>query len=149
MKPVVTLIVIADGEHARFFLHDRPGGHLKPAVSPDFTEKHKPSRQLGEAKPGRSYASTGSARSAMENHSDPHDQAEANFAVHLASALDLLAKAEGADRMILAAAPKILGVLRKAMTPQTEKMIIATLHKDLVKTPVHDLAAHFKEHLPV
>lgn len=145
MKPVSTLIVVADGENARFFRHAKPGAGLLADPSLDMTETHKPSRDIGEARPGRSYQSSGAARSAMEPRSDPHDLAEVQFAHALAHHLDVLMAAGEADRLVIAAAPKTLGVLRKALSPATSHLVAATLGRDLVKTPVHDLPGHFAD----
>lgn len=145
MKPVSTLIVIADGENARFFRHAKPGAGLVADPSLDMSEKHQPSHDMGEARPGRTYQSHGAARSGMEPRSDPHEQAEVQFAHALAHHLDALMAADAADRLVIAADPKTLGVLRKALSPQTAGKLAATLGKDLVKTPVHDLPGHFAD----
>lgn len=149
MKPVSTLIVIADGENARFFRQAKPGDGLIADPSLDMTEKHRPSRAIGEAAPGRSYQSSGAARSAMEPRSDPHDLAEVQFAHALSHHLDALMANGEADRLVIAAAPKTLGVLRKALSPATSNLVTATLGKDLVKTPAHDLPGHFSAILAI
>lgn len=49
-----------------------------------------------------------------------------------------------ADRIILAAGPKMLGELRDLLPKALAGHVTADLAKDLIKIPLHDLAGHFK-----
>ncbi len=76
--------------------------------------------------------------------SSPKEGAER---MHLAKhAAKMLAEewAKGSyDRIVLAAGPKMLGEIRHDLPKQLHDHIAAELAKDLIKTPLHDLAKHF------
>ncbi len=48
------------------------------------------------------------------------------------------------DRIVISAGPKMLGELRHDLPKALQGHIAAELHKDLIKVPLHDLAAHFE-----
>ena len=47
------------------------------------------------------------------------------------------------DRIVIAAGPKLLGDLRAHLPKTLHAHVVAELHKDLAKTPLHDLPPHF------
>jgi protein required for attachment to host cells len=47
------------------------------------------------------------------------------------------------DRIVIAAGPKMLGEIRRELPKGVMAHVAAELHKDLIKTPIHDLPAHF------
>lgn len=73
------------------------------------------------------------------------EQERARLAHHAVEALQKVWAKGTHDRIILAAGPKTLGHLRHAMPKALQAHVVAELHKDLMKTQVHDLSSHFKE----
>lgn len=61
-------ILVADGSRARIVRYDANGKHSDDLV---FEADHKQLKEIMADKPGRSFASMGAKRSAMEYHSDP------------------------------------------------------------------------------
>lgn len=149
MKPVRTLIVVADGGKAFFWRHDGPGKRLIHLAELDFAEKSPRSHELGDDHPGRVYASKGSRRSAMQPRSDPHDQMETQFAHRIIERTSAIFEANEAEKLIIAAAPRALGELRKMLPKSLASHLTATLDKDLTKTPVAELPKHFEGVLAV
>lgn len=145
MKPVSTLVLVADGAHARYFIHRGPGAGIAALPGRDIEEPHAASHELTSDRPGRAQASPGGARSAMEPHHDAHDLAEAGFARRLAEGLPEIMRAAEADRVIVAAPPRLLGTLRRHLPAFAADRLSATLDKDLVKTPAKDLAKHLED----
>jgi protein required for attachment to host cells len=93
---------------------------------------------LGSDKPGRSFQSTGSTRSTYES-TDYHQQEEDEFAEAAADQLNaLLTNGSGA---ILIAAPRVLGVMRKRLTPQARSRITVEIDKDYAQRSVEDIVA--------
>lgn len=93
---------------------------------------------LGSDRPGRSFQSTGSTRSAHDS-TDYHQQDEDEFAEAAADQLNaLLTNGSGA---ILIAAPRVLGVMRKRLTPQTRSRITVEIDKDYAQRSVEDIVA--------
>jgi protein required for attachment to host cells len=93
---------------------------------------------LGSDSPGRSFQSTGSTRSAYDS-TDYHQQDEDEFAEAAADQLNaLLTNGSGA---ILIAAPRVLGVMRKRLTPQARSRITLEIDKDYAQRSVEDIVA--------
>lgn len=97
-----------------------------------------PARDINTDRPGRVHASVGSARSSVEQ-ADPHVAAEDKFLVELAR--DLLAEAEKSEvrRLIIVAAPRALGTLRKTWSPALKKMIVREIDGDWVNMPIVEI----------
>ena len=143
MSSLRTLIVIADGAHARFFVHDGPGKGFE-ALSKDEMKSDTPAgRDIMADRPGRSFSSVGDGRSAMEPKSDPRDLVEKEFVHEVLERAESLLASQEAERLVIAADPRSLGEMRKAISPQLEGKLTATLDKDLTKIPVKDLPKHF------
>ncbi len=144
MKPVVTWVLIADGARALVFRHDGPDNGL--AIVPDmqFSEEPLMARDIMADKQGRSFASAGHGRSAMEIPTDPVDKREADF---VRKVIEKLAKKhqDGAFRkLVIAAAPQALGDIRKIMPQQLREAVVHEMPKDLTRIPTADLPRHFE-----
>jgi protein required for attachment to host cells len=103
-----------------------------------FEQKDLPTRDLGTDQPGRTNASVGTIRSAMEQ-TDWHDQAERAFLTQLAQRLDAAVSAGKTKSLIVVAPPRALGMLRPAYSHALRGAVRAELDKDLVKMPVHEI----------
>lgn len=67
------------------------------------------------------------------------------LAKHIVAALEAEWKKGGAGRIALAAGPKMLGALRKAMPKDLAREITQEFDKDLSDIPDHALAEHLEE----
>jgi protein required for attachment to host cells len=148
MKPKVTLIAVADGSQARFYLHDRVGEPIRPAPYPAMAIDNPPTREQGTDKPGRAFNSVGGRRSAMET-ADWHQQAEDGFARTVAERIEGLLAEEPGWRLVLAAAPETLGTLRQALSPKTRQRLLGEVAKDFAKAPDKRLNQALQDLLPV
>ena len=143
MKPIVTWIVVADGGRMSVFENDGPGKGLVAVKDLHAEDSHLHNQDIEADKPGRSFASTGHARSAIEPHSDPVTLRETAFAHALATMLDARLAAGAYQRLIVAAAPTALGQIRGALSDAVDKVVVGELPKDLTKTPIVELPQHF------
>lgn len=144
IKPVVTCVLIADAATARFYRNSGPGTGLSPL--PDLsmgTDIPKGSDIMSDDR-GRSFASVGSGRSAVEPKSDPRTLVEIDFLREVSAKLDELMRGGAYDRLVIAAAPRALGEIRKLISAPVQAKLTATVDKDLVKTPGHELSKHFE-----
>jgi protein required for attachment to host cells len=126
----VTWVVAADGERALFFRNDGLDQELRPI--PELIERHNvpDTHEMMSDRAG-----------------DPHEFQEKRFIEHLARELDAAALARRFDRLIVAAPPRALGNLRKALSKQTTQLIAAEYDKDFTKSTAPDLAEHVKADL--
>ena len=149
MKPVITWIIIADGARARVLEHAGPGKGLHEVSGLERKQTPLRNADIVSDKPGRSMASVGYGRSAMEPPSDPAARREADFIGNIAVLLDEKLKKGAFDRLILAAAPQALGDLRKSISPQLQQKVMAEVSKDLTHIPNTDIGKHFEDVLAV
>lgn len=143
MKPTVTWVLLADGAQAKVFSHSGPGTGLTPVRDLLFEEEPLRARDIMADRPGRSFSSVGSGRSAMEPHSDPVEVREANFVKSVADALERKFQESAFSRLIIAAAPTALGDLRSALSDHVKGTVVAEEPKDLTNMPTPQLERHF------
>ena len=146
------LIVIADGEHARFL---RPTSHRALENMASFTSEaaHQHSADLGADRPGASFHSQSTAHHAVAPRHDLHVMAKEKFARKVAAEIDAMVEREAIDDLVIAAPPPIMSAITATLQDATGRRIIASTHKDFTKMPEGDLWPHLAEwirpaHLP-
>lgn len=125
-----TLVMVADG--AKLLLL-RNEGDEKYAVLETIAHEQQANpatHEQGTDTPGRSFASTGDARSSY-GETDWHQQSEDAFAHHAADVLEQAAGQHPDAGIIVVAAPRTLGQLRKAYGRATSGRLLAEIDKDL------------------
>lgn len=133
-----THVMVIDGANKSLFRNR--GKDFAPDLERiDHRQRHVArSSELGTDKPGRSFQSTGSARSGHES-TDYHQLEEDRFANQAADQLNVLL-ANGATA-ILIATPHVLGVMRKRLVPEARSRITAEIDKDYAQRSVADITA--------
>ncbi|MCB1518662.1 MAG: host attachment protein [Hyphomicrobiaceae bacterium] len=149
MKSTKTWILLADGNRARIVEFDGPANGLREDAGLQFAQVPMKAGEMQTDRPGRSFASAGYGRAAMAPHTDPVEKREADFTANLAATLDEKLRQNAFDRLIIAAAPKALGNLRKALSARVNEVVYAEIAKDLLNVPSDKLATHFEDVLAV
>lgn len=144
-------IVVADQSEARFYDMEGLDAPLKPAGSLSDPKAHLHDRDFKSDRPGRvfDHASTGGRRGAVGHHAtggerSPRKHEAELFARQIAEELEQAHRKDSFDRVILAAGPPFLGMLRAALTKSFHSRIAAEIPKDLV----HEPESHLLEHVP-
>ncbi len=109
--------------------------------------EHKDLREILSDKPGRSYASVGSARSAMEYASDPVKDAKRAFVNETVALLHQHFVAHDFTRLAIFAAPEMLGLLRDGLPSDLQKAVIVEMPKNLLHETPHDLRRIVTDHV--
>jgi protein required for attachment to host cells len=138
MKKTVTWILIADGTQARVLEHGGPGKGLSGVKGLDWSIPALQSKDIDSDGYGR-----GPNGGAMTSGNDASKHREAEFIRTVADVIDTKAKEGAFDRLVIAAAPIALGNLRKLLSDQTRKTVVAELDKDLTNVPTPQLERHF------
>jgi protein required for attachment to host cells len=141
MPPIIprnSLILVGDGQKALFLRNRGSAQRINLVVERILEQENPATREQGTDRPGRSIASVGVARSAMEE-ADWHHIAKERFANEIAKALYHHAHANLFERLIIIAPPKILGKLRKAFHPEVLERIAAEIPKELTSHPVSEI----------
>lgn len=149
MKPTRTWVLIADGARARVLENSGPGKGLTAIDRLVFKGDHAATRDIVDDREGRTYASHGPGRSAIDAHTDPHRELKRTFAHYLADVLGRELDARAYDRLVIVAAPVTLGDLRKVLTEKVAAKVTGWVHKDLTKTPNSEVASHLGDVLVV
>ncbi len=99
---------------------------------------------MGTAKPGRTFRSMGSGRSAYQT-ANYHQVEEDQFAKAAVEKLNILAQQSNLD-FIVVAAPHVLGVMRKHYSGDLRKRIVAEIDKDYAGRSPSDVADLLREY---
>ncbi len=137
-----TWFILADGAKARI-LQRRASEPRSFAVvvREESAEAQMPSHELTTDRPGRSYESATPSRHAVEWKTDPHEAAKIHFEQKIADLVNRAAEQGLFDALVLVAPPRVLGEVRKALSPQAKELLIAEEGKDLLGLPEQALAS--------
>ena len=141
MKPIRTLIVVADGARARFLENDGPGKGVRPALDHDLRQELPPNREIVTDKPGRD-SGPGGSRHGMAPRVDWHTFEKERFSHQVAELLRDARLQRRFDRLVLVAPPKVLGWLREQLDKPTYEMVTGELPKDLTHATDAELTKH-------
>jgi protein required for attachment to host cells len=130
-------VLVAD---ARKALVLRNGGNvldLKLQVQQVLDAPPNPAtRDQGADKPGRAVSV---GRPSAFEQTDWHALAEVQFAERIVQMLEKVSHEEAVDALVLVAPPRMLASLRKGLSDQLKRAIIAELDKDFTKHPVGEI----------
>lgn len=137
MKRPITLYLIASDQEFRLIrgegadLTELSSARLSDFAGGDFEFSTPKGRN---ASGGISFAVTsGQTESDIERP---------RLAAHATEALEAAWSAGSYDGIVVAAGPKILGALRKALPKALHGHLAGEIHKSLVKLPLHELPGH-------
>ncbi len=120
--------LIADGARARLLLRHGDG-----RLSTLASFSGEPARRPREDTRGRTHASVGTARSAVE---EPDTTAERRrFAAQLAEAVEDFVAQGAVRRLVLIAPARMLADIRRGLSEPTVSLVAGELAKDLTKLP--------------
>jgi len=149
MRGKVTWLVVADGQRATVYHNSGPGKGLEILEGlGGYQDVPKNSDIISDA-PGRNRAAGVRGAAPMDAGADPHELEERRFTEGLADEVNRAALQKQFDRLILAAPPRTLGILRKSLSSHATDRVVAELSKDLTKASRADLAAQVDEHIAV
>lgn len=148
MKPIRTYILIADGARAHLLLSEGRGKPLAEVPGSEQSRDLKADYELSAERPGRVHESANVARHAIERD-DLHRREKERFAQALAEDLDRRLTNNEYDRIVIAAAPETLGVIRSALSDKVRSVILSEVAKDLTKLPNPQVKANLGEDLPI
>ncbi len=140
-KPLVshdTLVLVGDGQKALFLRNKGNAQHVDLVVERILEQDNPATREQGTDRPGRSAASVGVARSAVEEV-DWHHIAKERFANEIAEALYRHAHDNLFAKLVIIAPPKILGNLRTAFHAEVADRIVGEIPKELTSHPVSQI----------
>lgn len=138
-------IVVADEGLARILRRPQGGGDLEEVDRLTDAAAHADNADLRRDAQGR-RAGGGTLQAgnvtASAGMDQLHQEAEL-FARRLAEHLAEARRRQRYERLRIAAAPRFLGLLRKALDPQVAQSVESELDKDLIQDSLRDLTQRF------
>lgn len=144
-------VLVADEAIARLLRRPDGGGALEPIEELTDPAAHARGRDLrddavgrrtGGVPAGAPESTRGGTATASAGEDERHHEAE-SFARRVAARLHEAALAHQFDELHLAAAPRFLGLLRKAFSSQVQQRLGRQFDKDLVQVDNAALAERF------
>jgi protein required for attachment to host cells len=142
-----TWILVADSSAARVFGANEPTGKITELESFTHPEGRMLARELTSDLPGRAFDSAGQGRHIMESEVGPRQQEAIEFAKFLARRLDKARVLRELERLIVVAPPDFLGLMRKALSEETQRLVVFELDRNLVRQSPTDIRARLPERL--
>ncbi len=136
--PNQALVLVGDGEKALFLRNIGGPQDIELEVENLLWHENPATHEQGTDKPGRAYASAGTARSAMDQ-TDWHQLGEDRFASEIARTLNSMAHANKFEALVVVAPPKVLGNLRKEFHKEVSERITGELSKELTSHNLPDI----------
>lgn len=138
-------VLVMDGGKLLLFKND--AGEAEPVLTVVLHREHEglATREQGSDRPGTTHESASPRRSSYEQ-TDLRQLDEDRFAGDAADLLEQEVLAGRIDALIIVAAPRTLGELRKKLHGEVEKRVIASISKDLVGRTTEDILAAIVRH---
>ena len=149
---MLTRILVGDQGEVRFYDAIGFAHPLKFSGSLTNSTAHLRDQDLTSDRPGRIFsggAMSGRRRGATLRHATGGEHAPRRHAAHVfaqrvAAELERARRAGRFGRLVLIAAPAILGELRAALTPAVARCVVSTVPKDVV----HHRPSDLRRYLP-
>lgn len=124
-------ILVANRAQARLFRRNKPSEGIEFIQKIDFPEGRLKEREINSDRPGRTFKSADIQRSSYSPDVSATDARAIEFAHHLAKLLDLGRSQNQYERLVLVAAPRMLGLIRNALPSLTLDRVVESWDKDL------------------
>ncbi|MDC0741133.1 host attachment protein [Polyangium mundeleinium] len=138
----ITFVLVADASRARLFRQGlEENAPLELVEEFEHPESRAMARDLMADKPGRTFWKRG--QSAPDYRTDPKDVEAEKFARSLADRLAALYDTQAFHKLVLAAPPKFLGLLRSMLAAHTNHVaeaVVASHEKDYTQLDVRTIA---------
>jgi protein required for attachment to host cells len=145
MKDVVWALVMSSTE-ARI-IKGIARGAVEDMPEQSIRTEHKDLSDIMSDKPGRSFSSVGSARSAMEYASDPVKDAKRAFVDEAVTLLHRHFVQHDFTHLAIFAGPEMLGLLRDGLPADLQHAVVAEIPKNLLHETPHDLRRIVIDHV--
>ena len=143
--PHDSYVLVADGAKMLFFRNEGDAENINLKVVAAEQQADPADRDIKRDQAGQKPAGAGYGGSTA-NEPDYHQQAEDQFASDAAQRINRAALANAFESLIIIAAPKTLGALRKHYHKQVEAKITAEIAKDLTGHSVDKIETILQKH---
>ncbi|SLN26550.1 Protein required for attachment to host cells [Roseivivax jejudonensis] len=141
-----TWVLIADSEKALFIRNETDAENPNFVVVREEEQDNPKDVAQSANKPGRMQDSGVQQMSAVED-TDWHELAKERFADDLAGILFKQAEKHKFERIVLCAAPQVLGALRDKLHKEVSWRVVAEVDKNLTNHPLDQIEANLRREL--
>lgn len=142
-------ILVADSSRARIFTTESSKAPLIELKELDHAESRMHERDLTSDLPGRSYDSVGQGRHDMEPSTAVKEIEAQAFARELADYLENGVKQKRCNRLVIAAAPAFLGLLREKISERIRGIVRYEFDKNFTQLTAQQIRGLLPERLPM
>ena len=139
-------VLIADGEKALFLRNITDGEDPNLEVVREEEQDNPPNREQAANRRGRVGQSANHGKSAYED-TDWHQLAKDRFAAELADILYERAHKGKFERIVICAAPNVLGELRDQLHQEVSNKVVGEIPKTLTNHPINEIEKIVKDDL--
>lgn len=136
------LVLVADSSRARLFTAEKGNKTLTEIESILHSEGRLHSHNVTSDLPGRHVGNKSTGSDTYQAATEPKEQEAIDFAKLLSHHIEKLIDEHRVSGLSIIAAPRFLGILRKNLSSQAEKIIKFELDKDLVQHSPDDIQKH-------
>ena len=140
LKYVNPLVLVADASRAQFFTLNTESEKLVECATLINNVGRASEQDFVADRQGRSYDSQGGGRHAMEAKTSAKDHAMQGFATQVAQEVPRQLAAGDLRNLILIAAPRFLGVLRKALNEDAKAALYCEIDGEYTTHTPHQIA---------
>lgn len=135
------LVLACDGARAVILRNDGFADALNLTTVVVLDEPHPATRDQGSDRPGRLQQRLNGPRSTTAD-TDWHEEAERAFLQTVAHCMSEITRAEPPPAVVIAAPPKALGILRKAMPQALRELVTGEIQRDFAHLSNAEIEAH-------
>jgi protein required for attachment to host cells len=135
-------IIVGDESEVSFFDAADADAGLTLIEKIDNPAARQPDRDLESDRPGRAYNSTTGARSAVDGERSTRRSSHEDFARLIAEEVERGRNAHEFERLVLIAGPRMLGLIRAALSAPARQLVAAEVSKDLVHADEQAIRKH-------
>ncbi len=133
-------VVAADASHARLFSREKKFSALEEVEDLAHPESRLHRHEMERDRPGSVQESTAYGESPNAEPTDPKVREAEEFAQELARRLEKGRKEGAFQELVIAAAPKFLGMLRQKLDAPTRDTIACEVSKNVTREPSQTIA---------
>lgn len=136
-----TWVVVADNCQAKIFQVTK-FPKLKEISHFEHPESKLHNQDLVSSKQGRTFQSSGTARSSYQPETEPKKHEAILFATEIARHLESAKNKGEYSRLYLLAEPSFLGLLRQHINGETKKSVVGEIAKELTAFDTKEIEEH-------
>ena len=137
-------ILVANQAEAQIYSAGQIRGNLVLVDTLTHEEGAARARDLNSDAPGRVHDRMGSARHSMEPDTGVKEESRRRFVKKIVELLESANFRGDYDRLVLLAAPAMLGVIRKTLTSKLTKAVIKEIPKDVIGQDLDKIQAQLR-----